>query len=122
MKKENMDCSIRKNGKIIESDHNPLIASFNIKIDNTKPAREEMFNLRNLKCQEAFKNATENNSELINCFSNNLPFEKQTRNWQKIFNSLLYKCFKKVRIVGQKNKDENKIKIFKMMKERTQKK
>ena len=113
---------IKKNGKIIESDHNPLIATFNLTINKTKPVREEMFNLRNKKCQEAFKNATENNSELASSFNNNLSFEKQTRNWQKTFNSLLYKCFKKVRIVGKKKKEDNKRKIFEIMKERAQKK
>ena len=70
---------IKKNCKIIESDHNSLIGTFNIKINRTKPAREDLFNLRNKKCQEAFKDATEKNPELVNSFSNNLPFEKQTR-------------------------------------------
>ena len=80
-----------------------------------------MFNFRNKKCQEAFKNATENNSELMNSFNSILPFEKQTKNWQKLFNSILFKCFKKIRIVGKKNIEENKLKIFDLMKERTQK-
>ena len=113
---------IKKNSKIIESDHNSLIGTFNIEISKTKAAREEMFNLRNKKCQEAFKNATENNPELVNSFNNDLTFEKQTKNWQKMFNSLLYKCFRKVRIVGKKNIEENKVKMFEMMKERTTKK
>ena len=61
-----------------------------------------MFNLRSNKCQEEFKKATENNSDLVNCFKNGLSFEKQTRKWQKLFNSILKKCFKKVRIVGKR--------------------
>ena len=47
---------IKKNKKIIESDHNSLICSFNIEINKIKPVREEMFNLRSNKCQEEFKN------------------------------------------------------------------
>ena len=114
---------IRKNGKIIDSDHNSSIATFNIQINNReKVDRQEMFNLRNKKCQEAFKDATENSSELVKTFRTDLPFEKQTKIWQKIFNSLLYKCFKKVRIVGKNEKEEHKMKIFEMMKEMTHKK
>ena len=93
---------IKKNKKIIESDHNSLICAFNIEINKIKPVREEMFNLRSNKCQEEFKKATENNSDLVNCFKNGLSFEKQTRKWQKLFNSILKKCFKKVRIVGKR--------------------
>ena len=113
---------IKKNKKIIESDHNSLICSFNIEINRIKPVREEMFNLRSNKCQEEFKKATENNSDLVNCFKNGLSFEKQTRKWQKLFNSILKKCLKKVRIVGKKKIQENRLKIFEIMKERTQKK
>ena len=113
---------IKKNGKIIESDHNALIGTFNIEINRTESTREEIFNLRNKKCQEAFRIATEQNPELVNSFDNDLTFEKQTKKWQKLFNSLLYKCFKKVRIVGKKKMEENKLKLFEMMKERTKSK
>ena len=50
--------------------------------NQSNKTREEMFNLRSNKCQEEFKKATENYSDLVNCFKNGLPFEKQTRKWQ----------------------------------------
>ena len=60
-----------------------MIADFDLKIHTRKPAREEMFNLRNRQCQEAFKNETENNAELIECFDNNSHVEEQSKKWLK---------------------------------------
>ena len=74
---------IKKNGRVIKTDHNAMIADFDLKIDTRKPAREEMFNLRNRQCQEAFKNETENNAELIECFDNNSHVEEQSKKWLK---------------------------------------
>ena len=46
-----------------------------------------------------------------------MPFEEQSKRWKKVFNSLLYKCFRKVRIVSKRKKDETKTKIFENLKE-----
>ena len=108
---------MKKNGRIIESDHNTSTVEFNIRIDKRKPVREEMFNFKNKHCQAAFKETTQNCPELLNCFANNLPFEEQSKRWKKVFNSLLYKCFRKVRIVSKRKKDETKTKIFENLKE-----
>ena len=64
---------IRKNCRIIETDHNSMIADFDLNVEVKKPVREEIFNLRNTKCQEVFKNETDDNQELIDCFENDLP-------------------------------------------------
>ena len=58
-------------------------------------------------CQEAFKEETEVNEELVNCFENELPLEVQSKKWLKTFNSILHKCFRKVRIVRNKKKSKN---------------
>ena len=63
-----------------------------------------MFNLRNKACQEAFKDATDDNPELLRCFDNELPLEVQSNRWYKCFNSVLHKCFRKVRIVNNMKK------------------
>ena len=98
---------IKKNGRIIETDHNPLIVDFDIEISSRKPVREEIFNLKNKDCQELFRQETEENQKLISCFENNLPFSVQGSNWNKLFNSILYKCFKKVRVVNNKKKAQS---------------
>ena len=99
---------LKKNGRIIETDHNAMIAEFDLIVEGRKPERQEMFNLRNKDCQAAFRNATENNPELLECFKNNLPFETQSKRGLKSFNSLLYKHFRKIRKVNNKKK-ENKM-------------
>ena len=111
---------MKKNGRIIESDHNSMIAEFEIEIKRKKPSREEMFNLRNRDCQEAFKNATEVNPELIKCFENDLPIEVQSRKWMKNFNSVLHQSFRKVRIVNTNKKKKENLKMKSMLNERIQ--
>ena len=96
---------IRQNKRIIESDHNPLILDLDIQFSKRKPERVEMFNLRNTVCQEAFKQETENNAALLEVFETELPFEIQSKKWFKEFNNILHKCFRKVRIVNNKKKE-----------------
>ena len=97
-----------------------MIAEFDLKVDRRKPDREEMFNLKNKSCQEAFKNETEDNPELLNCFKNSLPLEIQSNKWIKSFNSILHKTFRKVRIVNNKKKEN--VKLKDIMTERIKKK
>lgn len=111
---------IKKNGRLIESDHNSSVMDFDIQIGRKYQQREEMFNFRNKNCQDAFLEATENNRQLLDCFENDMSFEKQSRKWKKTFDSVIFKCFKKVRIVGKKNKEENKLQMFEKLKERKQ--
>lgn len=52
---------MKKNGRIIETDHNGLIVDMELKVVRGKPERRELFNLRNKACQEAFYQETEQN-------------------------------------------------------------
>ena len=85
---------IRKNQRVIE------ILELDVQFSKRKPERIEMFNLKNKACQEAFKEETEDNPKLLEVFENNLPFEFQSKKWVKNFQSILHKCFKKVRITN----------------------
>ena len=96
---------MKKNQNVIETDHNGLLVEMNINVSERKPEREEMFNLKNKACQEAFKEATENNQQLLKCFDNNLSIEIQSKQWNKVFKSVLHKCFRKVRIVKNEKKE-----------------
>ena len=44
----------KKNKRVVEIDHNLMIAEFSISVPKRKPRRVEMFNLRNRVCLEAF--------------------------------------------------------------------
>ena len=94
----------RKNKRVIESDHNSEILELDIQYSYRKPEREEISNMRNKICQDAFKVETENNPKLLEVFDNQEPFKTQCNMWLKNFNSILHKCFKKVRIVRNKKR------------------
>ena len=97
----------KKNKRIIESDHNSIIANFDISIQKQKPERIEMFNLRNTNCLELFTKETQENTYLVKCLENGLPLEKQSKDWLKIFKSILYKCFRKIRVVDKEQHETN---------------
>ena len=93
---------IKKNQRVIEIDHNGLILDINIQFSQKKPERQEMFNLKNKEYKEAFTNETELNEELLKYFENNLPLEVQSKTKLKVFNSILHKCFRNIRICQKK--------------------
>ena len=62
-----------------------------------------MFNFKNKEAQENFKNETNINEDLLKCFENELPLRVQSKKWLKSFNSILQKCFRKIRICKKKN-------------------
>ena len=97
----------RKNGKVIETDHNALIMELNIEVIQKKPERIELLNLKNKQCQEAFKEETDTNSQLVECFDDGLPVEEQCKNWFRNFNDILHKNFRKIRVVNNRKKVES---------------
>ena len=70
---------IKKNKRVTETDHNGLILEIALQYSSRKPDRQELFNLKNRTCQEAFKDETEFNEELLKCFDNELPIEVQSK-------------------------------------------
>ena len=98
----------KQNKKVVETDHNLMIADFDISVPKRNAERIEVFNLKNKVCQELFTKETNENTKLMECLENELPFSIQSKNWLKEFNSILYKCFRKVRVVNNdKKKDVN---------------
>ena len=63
-----------------------------------------MFNLRNKKCQQLFKDYTSKEKSLSNCFRNNETLNTQFNKWQKLFNKALYACFRRIRIPSKEKK------------------
>ena len=104
---------LKKNKRVIETDHNGLILDLSHKFCKRNPDRQEVFNLKNKACQEAFRDETEINKDLLECFESDMPFEVQIKNWEKMFNSILHKCFRKVRIVNSKKKEGQKSNLLK---------
>ena len=84
-----------------------MLLDIKISFSSKRLERKEMFNLKNKICQEAFWKETETNEDLLKCFQNELPLNVQSKKWLKAFNSILYKCFRKVRICENKKKSLN---------------
>ena len=55
---------VKKNARLVETDHNAMIADFNISITKRKPERVEMLYLRNEACQQLFTKETDENIQL----------------------------------------------------------
>ena len=87
--------------KKVYSDHNIIYCKFNLtyKKQNTSNKRTEIFNLKNKECQEQFFATTNEGFKLQNCFDENESLETNTNKFMKTFEDILYKCFKKIRII-----------------------
>ena len=93
----------KKNNRVIETDHNLMIAEFDIDVPKRKPERIEILNLKNRECQNKFYSETNENQRLVACFEDdNVPFEKQCKMWLRVFKNILFSCFRKVRVVSRK--------------------
>ena len=93
------------NKKITESDHNLLILQVNVSWDSKEKtnSREIVFNFKNKENFKKYEEATDNNHEIRDCFENDIEsVENLSRRWLKIFNSILFNCFDRVRIGKRK--------------------
>ena len=97
--------STKKGIKSIKnSDHNPLFLELDLRwssLDTTP--RIEMFNFKNIEDFKIYQNNTEQNDELLECFKNVVDFNAACKKWLKVFNNIIRKSFKKIRISKSKN-------------------
>ena len=95
--------STKKGHKVmVESDHNLLHASFNIKYK--KPpvkTKREVFNFKDKSGQNTFHELTENTEKLSTCFTNSYnSFETQIKDFLKQLDRIFHQSFKKIRITN----------------------
>ena len=81
-----------------DSDHNTLILYLNIRLPVFVNERKEMFNFKNLECQETFFQFTNNTTTLSECFETADTLENQSKKWFKQLNSIFQQTFRKIRI------------------------
>ena len=103
----------------VESDHNVIFTRLKMKWDRkVSSQRNELFNLKNIECQKAFKDATtmENNKRFLSSvFEENVDINIATEKFMKRLQKIISKCFKKVRI--KEKVDHEKEELFKKWKE-----
>jgi hypothetical protein len=85
------------NQKIIKSDHNLMIASFNMQFKDVsyRNGRNEVFNLKNKECQEIFSEVSGNNVKLKRCFESEKSFPEQCDTFFKTLDDMLHQSFRK---------------------------
>ena len=90
----------KKGVTTVESDHNTIFTNFTLKWNkNTKVIRNEVFNLKNEKCQEKFKKLTTGNTYLSSIFDNEDDLNQLTGKFLRKLNKVIRKSgFKKIRI------------------------
>ena len=105
---------VKKNNRLVETDHNAIIVEMEFETEINKQNREELFNLKSKSGQDAYFKETEKNEDLLQVFQTNLSFDIQSLKWKKILTNILQKCFNKIRVVKKKEG----LKIEKLLKER----
>ena len=95
-----------KNGEksIKLSDHNLLILELDLKWSSLEETdqRQEIFNFKDEENFHKFEMLTESNDDLEKCFDECTDVNKAASKWMKVLNSLIKKCFRKIRIKKQK--------------------
>ena len=90
---------------IKETDHNMFILNMNVSWDTALDDTEERVEVYNFKNEEDFENfvkETNNNQALRTCFDNDEEdFDKSCNRWLSILNTIIKKCFRKIRIKKQ---------------------
>ena len=101
--------SVKKIGRVIESDHNVESLEVNLIFSNEKQERITFFDFKNKEAQQVFKKLTSNTNEFSKCFENNLTFEAQAKKWRRVLDSFFHKSFKKIRISNKIRKRKSEI-------------
>ena len=104
----------KKGVKIKESDHNVLFAEFNCKIvDKVDDKKEEVYNLKNKKCQTSFKQYTSNTNMLTSTINDEDDINEVIKRFLKKVDGCIAKNFKRRRV--KRNKVENNDKLYDKM-------
>ena len=88
--------------RVIESDHCTVELYLDLKHPNKKRERVEIYDFKNLESQQMFKEEASKSQELSNIFKNkNNDFQHQVSSWNKGFQTLIKRCFSKIRLTGK---------------------
>ena len=93
--------AVKKIGRVVESDHNPVIMELKLSYSAIKPERIEVFQFKDKIAQAEFQKLTTDTNDFTDCFKNDFDFEVQAANWRKMLNNYFHKAFKKVRVTNK---------------------
>ena len=95
---------IKQGGQGIDSDHNTMFLKLLLQLCPTKIKKRLLYNLKNAKCQTIFKNITEDPQDILECFMNLDPLQKQCSNWKRVLEAYIGKAFRKIKIKNEEKK------------------
>ena len=90
--------SVKNKKHATDSDHFTSYMDVDLKLDNQKPERLEIFKFKDIEGQSLFKKTTTNTTRFTSCLKTNQPLVQQVENWQTILNQFIGRSFKKFRI------------------------
>ena len=82
------------------SDHYTIIVKFDLKWQEDRPPREEVFKLRDLEGLQKFSEITTNSNSLLNCVQQHGHLDEVCERCYKEFHKLMHQCFNKVTITN----------------------
>ena len=89
--------------KIVKSDHNLLVCSFDIILNHiVKKPRVEIFNFKDVEGQKKFLLETSKN-KLAKSFDHSTDVNTNANKFHKTLMKLIHKCFKKVRVLPKRD-------------------
>ena len=87
MRRNSIPCPIilkrHQQRKPKKSDHRTLLLDLNIQFTKIKPDTREFFNLKSESCQEIFKRIIDNETNLVDCLTSELPLNEKAKIWYK---------------------------------------
>ena len=95
---------VNKGGKAVDSDHVPIEMEIDIKINPTRPTRENILNFNNLRGREVFKNLTTETHDFTQIFNSMEPLLEQCKKWKVKLEAYCKRSFPRVRITKGKCK------------------
>ena len=101
--------AVKQIGRVVKSDHNPIVMELKLSFSAIKPERIEIFQFKDKTAQVQFKKLTTHTTEFTDCFKNDLDFEVQAQNWRKMLNNYFHKAFKKVQVRNRPVKKQNEV-------------
>ena len=90
--------TVKKGGRAIDTDHMTTTLKLDLKVNPVKPSKILIYNFRNQKGQEIFKDSTTNTKDFTRCFMSDEPVDAQAEKWIKVLFAHCAKSFPKIRI------------------------
>ena len=88
----------KNNVKAVNSDHNTEFVKMNIHVIPHREEKREIYNLKNVKCQKAFKIGTEKAQEFSSCLKGRTSISAKCDQWRHTLDSHIRKTFRKIKI------------------------